>query len=195
MRQTTLSNLAVIKPGYPFRGRIEPTQPATVAVVQMKDIRTNLSVDWTSCTASNLPGKRTPDWLAAGDILMAGRGSRSYAVLLDASTPTNAVAAPHFFHIQPDRQQVVPAYLAWLLNQQPCQHYLDRNAEGSYTKSLRRHVLEALPLILPSLQRQRQYRQLIDNLQTQWHNLHQQLEANQALQTALAQDLFTTQQG
>lgn len=54
-----------------------------------------------------------------------------------------------------NRFDVLPEYLTWLLNQSPCQKYLEQNAEGSMSKSIRRSVLEETPIAIPPLVKQK----------------------------------------
>jgi restriction endonuclease S subunit len=78
------------------------------------------------------------------------KGARFYAVCID-DPPERAVCSPHFFHLQvaPDRQ-LLPAFLAWQINQPPFQRQVLQAAEGSSQLSIRRPVLESLMLSVPS---------------------------------------------
>ena len=92
-------------------------------------------VDWSACLRSEPTSKKEPDWLQTGDILVAARGSTNYAVLVDtglASLP--AVAAPHFYVVRLHSEALSPEFLAWQLNQSPCQRYFELHAEGSAAK-------------------------------------------------------------
>ena len=46
-------------------------------------------------------------------------------------------------------------FLAWQLNQKPCQDYLKREATGSYILNIRREVMDRLPIALPPMREQR----------------------------------------
>lgn len=153
-----LNDIAVVDAGYPFRGTIPETLGSHIAAVQMKDVSLQEGINWSGCTRTTLTGKRAPDWLQPGDILIAARGSHNYAVHVDerlTSTDLQAVAAPHFFIIRVTREEVLPEFLTWLLNQAPCQRYFEQTAEGSVTKSIRRSVLEQTPVAMPPLDKQR----------------------------------------
>ncbi len=50
---------------------------------------------------------------------------------------------------------MLPAFVAWQINQEPMQRYLAASATGSYITSIRRQVLEDLPLVMPPLEKQK----------------------------------------
>lgn len=180
-----LYKIATISAGYPFRGKIPEYPEGNLAVVQMKDSSSEFGVDWMSCVRSEATGKKAPDWLQTGDILVAARGNQNYAVLVDTRhAPLPAVAAPHFYVVRPQSDALIPEFLAWQLNQQPCQRYFELHAEGTLTKSIRRQVLEEALIGLPSLAEQQtilamartlqEERQLMQRLQ---HNSEQMMHA------------------
>jgi len=130
-----LNEIARINAGHPFRGRIQEKPGTGIFAVQMKNISPNQSVDWVSCTETTLASKREPDCLTPGDVLFAARGNNNYAVLVDeAMASLRAVAAPHFFVLRAKTRQLLPGFLAWLLNRPPSQYYFQCEAEGTLTK-------------------------------------------------------------
>lgn len=141
------------RPGYPFRGAVEEVRNGEVGVVQIKNADPERGIDWSELVRTNLPGRRKPDWLQAGDVLFTARGGRNVAIHVDQA-PGQVVCAPHFYLLRTLDQRVLPAYLAWYINEDPAQRYLAQSAEGSVITSIRRAVLEALPVPVPSLERQ-----------------------------------------
>lgn len=153
-----LSQIALINAGYPFRGKIPDVTGTDLVAVQMKDVLLGKGINWTGCTNTILTGKRKPEYLQLGDILVAARGNHNYAVQIDENFEKEnikAVAAPHFFVVRLTSKALLPEFLVWLLNQNLCQRYFDQNAEGTLTKSIRRSVLESAPVVLPSLEKQK----------------------------------------
>ncbi|VTU41314.1 hypothetical protein H4CHR_06049 [Variovorax sp. PBS-H4] len=140
-----------IRAGHPFRGAIKEVRGGGVHAVQMKDLDPLDGVDWRSVIRTQLAGRREPEWLAAGDLLFVARGTRFYAACV-GDLPGPAVCGQHLFHlrVKPARA-LLPAFLAWQINQAPFQRALQRAAEGSSQLSVRRPVLESLPIGLPSL--------------------------------------------
>ena len=139
--------------GYPFRGAVKAIPKGEVAVVQIKIADPERGVDWPSVVRTELAGRKQPDWLQPGDVLFAARGNRNVAIHLD-TVPDSAVCAPQFYLLRVKGDRIIPAYLAWYINQLPAQRYFAQSAEGTLVTSIRRAVLEALPVPLPSLERQ-----------------------------------------
>lgn len=183
--------VASISAGHPFRGRIDPVAGVETAVVQMRDTSSS-GVDWTSCVRTEVTGRREPDWLRPGDILFPARGNVSLAVLIDERIGSlQAVAAPHFFLLRVTRSDVLPAYLAWWLNQEPAQRYLEQNSQSStLVRNIARPVLEATPVVLPSLSRQEQIVGLANAMLREEELLHRLRQTNHQIMTGLARDLL-----
>lgn len=188
-----LKQIATLNAGYPFRGKIPEVAGSNIVAVQMKDVSPTEGIHWNSCVTTQLSGKRNPGWLQPGDILVAARGNHNYTVEVDESllqTGFQAVAAPHFFVVNLKYQDVLPDYLTWFLNQAPCQRYFEQNAEGSLAKSIRRSVLENVPIVVPPLSKQRAIIQLARTL-TREQQLLEQLQRNgDRLMNAIANDLL-----
>ena len=190
-----LKEIADIKAGYPFRGKIPEVAGSGVVAVQMKDITAQNEIHWASCIHTELTGKREPSYLHPGDILVAARGNHHYAVLFHDEMPQariQAVAAPHFFVIRLRFNDVLPGYLAWFLNQRPCQSYLEQNAEGTLTKSIRRSVLENVTVALPELPKQCAIIDLANTLGQEKKIVEQLLRNNERLMNTVADNLLAT---
>ncbi len=188
-----LKQIATINAGYPFRGKIPEVPGSAMVAVQMKDVSLTEGIRWSDCLETELTGKREPDYLTTGDILVAARGSHNYAVQVDqalATTGKQAVAAPHFFVISLKKKDILPDFLVWLLNQTPTQRYFEQNAEGTLTKSIRRSVLEEAPVVVPPLAKQRAIISMAATLRDE-HKLIQKLVSNgERMMNAIAKDLF-----
>jgi restriction endonuclease S subunit len=146
-----LGTVAHVRAGHPFRGPIEKIEEGPVYAVQMKDLDPASGVDWRGIARTRLIGRRPPDWLAPGDLLFVARGTRFYAVCVDA-VPGPAVCGPHLFRLRVRSGcELLPEFLAWQISQPPFQRALQRAAEGSSQLSVRRPVLESLSLGIPPL--------------------------------------------
>ena len=169
-----LGNHVGVRAGYPFRGSIEERADGAVRAVQMKDIDPIAGLRWDGVIRTELSGRGQADWLAAGDILFVSRGTRFHAVCIDAP-PGLAVCGSHLFHlrVKPGRE-LLPAFLAWQIHQPPFQRELQRAAEGSSQLSVRRPVLESLPIAIPSLADQARIVELAHLAQRE-RRLHAQL--------------------
>ncbi|MDV6344008.1 restriction endonuclease subunit S [Nitrosomonas sp. Is37] len=191
-----LKQIATINAGYPFRSKIPEVIDSSVIAVQMKDVSLQEGIHWTNCLTTELTGKREPGWLQPGDILVAARGSHNYSVAVDENllrAGVQAVAAPHFFVVSIQRKAVLPQYLAWFLNQSPCQRYFEQNAEGTLTKSIRRRVLEDTPIAVPPLAKQQAIINLVNAIKQERQIVEQLLRNHERLLDIIASDLLANQ--
>jgi restriction endonuclease S subunit len=185
-----LGHIAHIQCGHPFRGSVPEVPDGNGYALQMRDLNSDGSITWTSLVRTSVDGRREPDWLIPGDVVFVARGLRNYAVCLsEVLLPT--VCSQYFFLLRCKSAQISPEFLAWQINRAPCQRYLAKNAEGSDQLSIRRSVLENLPIVVPPRNAQEQIvalhqealseRRVFERL---IHNREQQLDA-------LAFDLFS----
>ena len=186
-----LSDFVEITVGYPFRGKIPEQHGTGIYAVQMKDVISANQIGWATCTETELTGKKKPVWLKVGDVLVVSRGSKNYAALVGSDAERiKAVASPHFFVLSNFSEKVSPQFIQWFINQSPSQNYFQREAEGTLTKSIRRSVLENLPIAVPSIEKQEQIVQLY---MTMWQEqvLLKQLTFNsEKLMNTIAKDLL-----
>lgn len=149
-----LKNLSTINPGYPFRGRINDGAEEEVAVVRIKNVDSETGVDWENLARTRLTGRRKPDLLRKDDILFIAQGGRNIAACVD-KIAVDAVCSPHFFLIRLKwGVPLLPAFLAWQINQPPAQQYLSVSATGSHVTGIRRLALENMPISMPDMKKQ-----------------------------------------
>lgn len=190
-KKVILNNIADITAGYPFRGKISEQLGSSIYAVQMKNVFSESGIDWLTCVETELAGKRSPAWLKKGDVLVAARGNSNYAVLVDeAVTKLKAVASPHFYVLSVKNDKVLSDYLCWFINSQPAQRYFQRESEGTFTKSIRRQVLETLPVALPSLEKQQNIVQLSATIWRERQLYEQLIRNDEVLMNAIANDLL-----
>ena len=188
-KYSAIGNLTTLRSGYPFRGSIEESADGEALAVQMKDVDPDLGVSWSGVMRTTLAGRKQPDWLKAGDVLFVSKGARFYAVCID-EPPSAAVCSPHFFLLQVlPRAALLPAFLAWQINQSPFQRQLQQAAEGSSQLSIRRPVLESLLLSVPSLADQQRIVALTDLARRERQALHQLIHNREQQLQALAEGL------
>jgi hypothetical protein len=189
-----MKSVARVGSGYPFRGSIEHAGEGDALAVQMKDVDVDTGVKWPGVIRTVLEGRKEPDWLKAGDVLFVSKGARFYAVCID-EPPNRAVCSPHFFHLQVARDgPLMPAFLAWQINQPPFQRQLQQAAEGSSQLSIRRPVLESLMLTLPPVTDQMRIVELAELALQERRALHQLLQNRERQLQAVAEDLHRAAQ-
>jgi len=188
-----LKKITNILVGHPFRGKIPEVTDSNIMVIQMRNISVETGVDWATCIKTEISSKWGFKQLKQGDILFVARGENNIAVIID-NIPQGKliVAAPQFFIIRVIKEEILPEFLAWLINQKPIQQYFQQRKEGSMTKSIRRQVIEETPIIIPLLQKQQMIIKLSSILQKEKNILKQLISNGEITMNAIANDLFAS---
>ena len=188
-KEIVLGDVALVQAGYPFRTTVEEVPNGDVLAIQMKDVGTEFGVDWAGAIQTRLVGRKQPDWIQDGDILFAAKGARFYAVCAGAP-PGHAVCVPAFFPLRVHAvAEFDPQFLAWQINQPPCQRQLLQAAEGSSQLSIRRPVLEQLALSIPAVEEQRRIVALAELAQRERRTLQRLISNREQQLQAIAEDL------
>jgi len=153
--QSQLKNIATVQVGYSFRSRLEASEGGEVAVIQMKDLLADSTVDCGGLVKINLDTVKEHHLAQRGDLVFRSRGQvTTAAVLLD--DPGKAVVAAPLLRIRvakPD--MVLPEYLNWYISQRDAQIFLTSRADGSAQKMISKQAIDDLEVALPSLERQK----------------------------------------
>ena len=181
---TSLGTVASVSTGYPFRKKVEPEEGGDIVLVQIKDIHGTEGVSGTgTIMLRSQSGKYDKYRLQEGDLLFQSRGSRHPVAVVEGGV--RGIAATGLLVIRPDRQRVMPGYLAWWLNHPQSQEKLTRGvARGTYIPFISKGELDAFLVALPALAVQARIVE-VDRLQRLERKLGAQLEKlNQQLADA-----------
>jgi len=188
-----LSELAFLLPGHPFRGAIKPDPDGKARVVQMRDVSPSGEIRWANMVQTRLVGRKKPDWIVPGDILFVARGQRLFAIYVDEA-PHRAVPANQFIHIRlrPETEgQILPAFLAWQINQAPAQRYLDSLATGTHLPSVSKSALSKLPItVTQPIEMQKQVVTLEQQIRQETEAYEALIANRQELMSAVAFDIL-----
>lgn len=178
-----LRNLVDVQAGHSFRGSVPLVEAGNAYALQMRDLSPAGEVGWDGLVRTEVDTAKPIQWLEPGDVVFVARGARNYAVCL-REIPKPTVCSPNFFLLRIKSPDLLPDFLAWQINRAPAQRYLASNAEGSDQLSIRRPVLEAMPLAIPPLRQQQLIVSLAEaataeerKLQALIRNRQQQLDA------------------
>ncbi|MDK9724547.1 MAG: hypothetical protein OEL88_06615 [Sterolibacteriaceae bacterium MAG5] len=186
---TLLTNYVEIQGGHPFRGSIPADPEGNAYALQIRDASPEGVANWGALTRTSLDGYKNIVWLRPGDIVFAARGQNNYALCLD-EVPVPTVCSQYFFLLRVKSPALLPGFLAWQMNRQPAQRYFAKHAEGSDQIGIRRGILEALPITVPTIEQQRRIAAL-DKAAHEERRALQALIRNRELQLdALAFDLL-----
>lgn len=150
-----IKKLAAVQMGYSFRSRLEASKDGDVAVIQMKDLQDDNTVDCDDLVKINMAAMKEHHLVQRGDLIFRSRGHiATAAVLLD--DPGNAVVAAPLLRIRIARPEVIlPEYLTWYISQRDAQIFLTSRAKGSVQKMISKQAIEDLEVALPSLEKQK----------------------------------------
>ena len=192
---TRLSDIADIRSGHPFRGSIEPDIKGDVHVVQVRNTKATGEIIQDEVIKTKLTSKKQPDWLKSGDILFVAKGAKHYSALVE-DLPKQTVCSPHFFlvRIKPAfKELVTPEFICWQLNQLPAQRYFQTTAEGSLYLSVRRQILEYVPITMLPIEKQKQLTAMHRCAVKEQKVLQQLIEKRQQQLDAIAHQALTAQ--
>ncbi|KAF0200850.1 MAG: Restriction endonuclease S [Bacteroidetes bacterium] len=98
--------------------------------------------------------------LKDGDVLFAAKGAKNFAAVYENHNKP-AVASTSFFVMRITDKNVMPEYLAWLLNSPSIQATIKAQAIGTSIASISKIVLEGLEIIVPEIEKQNTILQII----------------------------------
>ncbi|MCF8217185.1 MAG: restriction endonuclease subunit S [Chlorobium sp.] len=150
-----MKKIASVQMGYSFRARLEADALGDVAVIQMKDLRDDHTVDCSNLVMVDMKEVKEHHLVRKGDLVMRSRGLiTTSAIVLEE--PRNAVVSSPLLRIRIDRAaSVLPEYLNWYINQREAQKFLDSRAIGTAQKMIGKEALDELEVFVPDLARQK----------------------------------------
>ncbi|WP_252177177.1 restriction endonuclease subunit S [Endozoicomonas sp. 4G] len=165
-----------------------------MSVIQIRNLLPDTGgINWPALAHTELTGRKKPDWLTEGDILFVMRGQNNIAVCLH-NTPEQTVCSPHFFHLRVKKtDQLLPEFLAWQINQQPCQRYLQKGREGSVQSSVRRGVLEAMEISVPPMALQKKVMAMVEAAHQERQVLKRMIDNRERQLNQIANNILNTQ--
>ena len=132
---------------------IRPEQEGEITCLQVKDF--NDEGIFISKLHPDLPkdSKTERHLLQKGDIIFAAKGFRNYAALYQPEMGL-AIASSNFIVIKPDKNKILPEYLAWYINHPSNMKNLRNEAKGTSIPSLTMYELNKIDIYIPSLKTQ-----------------------------------------
>ncbi len=149
-----IAEIAEVRAGYPFRGRVVPDPGGNARVVQIRDLDDagRIRIDQlVRVKAANLDNYR----FRPGDVLFLARGERRFAIPIPHQAGDDLIAAAYFFVLRPGRD-VDAAYLTWAVNQPDFQESMRAFVKGSTLPQITKADLLDVPIDVPPLATQRQ---------------------------------------
>ncbi len=140
--------LGKIKSGYLFKKRIELDKEGNVRVVQLKDVDESGIIRLDELQRIGLDKIDPENFLNSGDVLFKAKTNHPVAAVVKDPLP-NTIATAHYFIISVKKADVLPAYLAWYLNQRPAQVFFEKHAGGTRIQVVNKQVLGEFEVEIP----------------------------------------------
>ena len=145
-----LRQIADIKVGYTFRGKIQNEENTNTAIIQLKDINYDFNTINPPLTFADSNKFKAHHFLQDADILFIAKGLRHIAVIYNYGG--SAIASSVFFIIRVNTDIILPEYLTWYINNKKTQSLINRMKSGTSTLNITKDVLGNLEIKIPSME-------------------------------------------
>ncbi len=149
-----LYDVATISSGYLFRSKLIHQEGGEYRVIQMRDIDEYNRLDMSGLERVDIRSLKGSYLVYQGDILFMSRGQHNWATFIDEPLE-KTIAVSQFFVIRVKDKSVLPAYLAWYINQKPAQKELARKAAGTRIQLINKENLGQIEVVAPELEVQK----------------------------------------
>ncbi len=190
-----IADIATIRNGYAFRGRIEPNDEGDTRVIQASDLTldTELNADTLACVQL---GKKVQRYnLNNNDIVFTARGLRqvAYRPIRQAVTGKPIITTFGLLVISPNELKASSDYLHWVLNTVQVQQRLQSMKEGTSISFISEKNFGSVEIPLPTLEQQEKITQLIALHKHREHVRQQLAETDKKITHTAAWSLATEQ--
>ncbi|ASJ72809.1 restriction endonuclease subunit S [Granulosicoccus antarcticus] len=158
-----VSDIATLRNGFAFRGRIEHDETGDTRVIQASDLTQNAELQTGTLTCVQL-GKQVPRYhVNEHDVVFMARGQRqlAYRPILQTVTGKPIITTFGLLVITADPQQTTADYLHWALNTPQVQQRLHALKEGTGIAFISENNLGSVDIPLPTLDVQTKITQLV----------------------------------
>lgn len=146
-----LAELCDIHSGYTARGRLEPLQAGGVPALQLRDVGTNGEAPGPDFQRYDLNKLSDRYFVRGGEVVFRSRGEPNAAAAIRDPLPEPVVVIVPLVIVRPDKDRVLPEYLAWAINQPDAQRRIGAEAQGTSLRMIPMAVLENLEIAVPDL--------------------------------------------
>ena len=154
-KNMTLSDACEILSGYTARSALTGDEANGVPALQLGDLRDNSEIELSKAMRFKLEGKLQRYMVTPGDVLFRSRGERNTAAIAVGNNGEKAVALLPLMILRVHDHTVLPEFIMWSINQPEAQRYLDRSAQGTKLRMIKREALATMPISIPDLEIQK----------------------------------------
>ena len=158
-----IADIASIRNGYAFRGRIESDMQGDTRVIQASDLIQGTELDAGTLACVQLGKKVHRYHLTENDIVFMARGQRqlAYRPIGKSVTGKPIITTFGLLVISPNKQKASADYLHWLLNTQQVQRSLQSMKEGTSISFISEKNFGNVRIPLPPIETQLKISQLV----------------------------------
>jgi len=145
-----IKDISRFSASFQTRKGVEPCPDGTHCLLQIRDFdKARSSVNVAQMARVSPSSVDREMCLLPGDVVFLAKGARNFAYAIDESFPPQTLASSYFFVLRLT-SEVLSAYVAWYLNQEPARRYFARMATtGAHMPIVRRDVLANFEIALP----------------------------------------------
>lgn len=187
MSKYHINDIAEVRMGFHFRGRVQEEPDGNALVLQIRDVDEAGRFDPESLTPMDIPNMENHA-LSFQDIVFLARGARRYAFLFNEPRYENIVPAGYFMVIRPKSDQVSPAYLAWAMNQDLFQAKVNAASSGTAVPQITKSNLTSLEIDVPDVATQERIAAIDNLMQRELKLIHRIRDCRSALLRAAARN-------
>ncbi|MFH1900575.1 MAG: restriction endonuclease subunit S [Patescibacteria group bacterium] len=185
MNTKNIKDIALVIAGYTFRTALKPHLNGSLAVIQAKDISSDLYINKNNLTKIDLQKYQTNAIIERSDIIISSRGNFKANVIKDNTN--NIIAASSVYVLRLLNKDVSPEYLAIYLNSLSGQKKIKEKRTGSVIKTILRKDLEDLKIPIPDQDTQQKIIELYKNNKAQQKLLtKKKILINQIVETSIS---------
>jgi len=156
MIKTKISEICYIKTGYTLRTSLKNEPNGNVRVIQMRDLIKDHTEISDNPFLMELKEKNNGfnHILKKGDILFISKGETNRSIVFDK--PYTAIASSAFLVIsKKENVEYDPYFLSWFINSDFSERFIKSKRTGSTTPLVLLESFIEMPVILPSLEKQK----------------------------------------
>ena len=149
-----VGELCSLHTGLTARGRLAATSKGGVPAIQLSDVGFGGVVSGRALLSYEI--QEAPDryYVTGGEVLFRSRGVLNAAAVVSGDLNGPAIAIAPLIIMRPNPALIVPAYLAWAINQPEAQRRLGGEAQGTNLRMIPKAALERLEICVPDIETQ-----------------------------------------
>lgn len=149
-----IGDLCGLHTGFTARGALTSASEGGVPVIQLRDVGFDGEVFRDALLLYDLQGVSERYCVKGGEVLFRSRGDVNAAAVVSGDLQCSAIVIAPLIIMRPDPSKLLPAYLAWAINQPDAQRRLGGEAQGTNLRMIPKAALERLEICVPDLESQ-----------------------------------------